>query len=194
MTLSYDSRTNPLSPQYPYECKMKNLSKPSDLNAAVEGQRREGRRGYEDTGPLLLGPGQPFPYPGLPGLPLLRPPTSEDPAPRPLLPPVPTSLNPLDVTRLTLMKIMGHNSMSSFLPPPLPLPSLPGRGSTEDKLQSPSPGPKLASREGKQSSEDGSSVEEEDKKKMIVCIEINSIKYQGILFAQPPSGKSALHT
>ncbi len=33
---------------YPYECHMKNLSSPSELQAAIDGNRREGRRTGED--------------------------------------------------------------------------------------------------------------------------------------------------
>ena len=39
---------------YPYECTKKNLSNPNDLAAAIEGNKREGRRGsygaYHDMG------------------------------------------------------------------------------------------------------------------------------------------------
>jgi len=183
---------------YPYECKMKNLSKPSDLNLAVEGQRREGRRGYDEgPTPMLFpgpggGPGSPFPYP-LP-VPLLRPPGSE-PGGEPRLPMLPpssltsSSLNPLDVTRLTLMKIMGQNQLN-FLPPHFP--KIETRtSSTDDQLQSPSPS-KMNPKDNnnKEQREDNQKHKEEvedddDKKKLMVCIEVNSVKYQGILFAQP---------
>ena len=92
------------------------------------------------------------------------------------------------------MKIMGQQqpgvmtSLSSLLPASPSLAKPESRtGSVEEKLSSPSASPsKLTVREGKQRSEDEASLDEEEKKKMIVCIEINSIKYQGIWFAQPP--------
>ena len=178
---------------------MKNLSKPSDLTVAVEGHRREARRGYDEA-PLMFpapsGPG-PFSYPGFPALPGL----GEAGARLPLAGLLPPGLaNPLDpVTRLTLMKIMGQQnpgamtSLSSLLPPSFPKPE--SRTSMEEKLSSPSASPsKLTVKEGKQRSEDEASLDEEEKKKMIVCIEINSIKYQGILFAQPPPVKNVIQS
>ena len=54
---------------YPYECHMKNLSSPAELQQAIDGNRREGRRaGYESYN---MFPGVP---PGRPQVPL--PPTS----------------------------------------------------------------------------------------------------------------------
>ena len=76
---------------------MQNLSRPSDLNAAVEGQRREGRRGFDDSpGPMGLmfpghPPGSPFPYPLSPALtgalPGLMSPGIRDDSRLPMLPP-----------------------------------------------------------------------------------------------------------
>ena len=180
---------------------MKNLSKPSDLTMAVEGHRREARRGYDEP-PLIFPPtsASPFPYPGLPSLPGLGEPGARLPLAGLLPPGLASPLDP--VTRLTLMKIMGQQnpgaitSLSSFLPPAPPPPeSRTERTSLEDKLSSPSASPaKLTTREGKQKSEDEASTEDEEKNKMIVCIEINSIKYQGILFAQPPPVKNAIQS
>ena len=174
--------------QYPYECKTRNLSRPSELNQAIEGQRREGRRGYDEMpGPGLLfpGTGSPFPFP-LPVMP------SADPAePRlPLLPPS-ANLNPLDtMTRLTLMKMMGGSpamSMSSLLPPPFPRPLDTRTSSSSDDHPTSSPSPFKPSAESRDHA-NGSKDEDDDddKKKLMVCVEINSVKYQGILFAQPP--------
>ena len=182
---------------------MKNLSKPSDLTVAVEGHRREARRGY-DEGPLMFphsSPG-PFPYPGFPALPGLGDPGARLPLAGLLPPGLASVASPLDpVTRLTLMKIMGQQnpgamtSLSSLLPPSFSLPKPESRTSVEEKLSSPSASPsKLTVREGKQRSEDEASLDEEEKKKMIVCIEINSIKYQGILFAQPPPVKNVIQS
>ena len=180
---------------------MVNLSSPSDLNVAVEGHRREARRGYDEVPPMFPGSG-PFSYPGFPALPGL----GDHGARLPLAGLLPPGLgSPLDpVTRLTLMKIMGQQqnpgvmtSLSSLLPPSFSLPKPESRtGSVEEKLSSPSASPsKLTVREGKQRSEDEASLDEEEKKKMIVCIEINSIKYQGILFAQqPPPVKNVIQS
>ena len=178
---------------------MKNLSSPSDLTVAVEGHRREARRGYDEAPMMFPGGPGPFSYPGFPGLHSL----GEAGARLPLAGLLPPSLgSPLDpVTRLTLMKIMGQQnpgamtSLSSLLPPSLSLPKPESRTSMEEKLSSPSASPsKLTLREGKQRSEDEASLDEEEKKKMIVCIEINSIKYQGILFAQPPPVKNVIQS
>lgn len=41
---------------YPYECAMKNLSSPSELQAAIDGNRREGRRPtFHPHGPMSYG-------------------------------------------------------------------------------------------------------------------------------------------
>ena len=169
---------------------MKNFSRPSDLNAAVEGQRREGRRGYEDSPLPLMFPGQSpgspgFPYP----LPLIRPGSSDEPR-LPMLPPpgltgltpphIP-GLNPLDVTRLTLMKMMKENQLSQLKS----FPQFDKDSLAEDRLSTPTKSlPKDDSE--KDEAEESKPGDEDDKRKLVVCIEINSVKYQGILFAQSP--------
>ena len=178
---------------------MVNLSSPSDLNVAVEGHRREARRGYDEVPPMFPG-SSPFPYPGFPALPGLGDHGARLPLAGLLPPGIGSPLDP--VTRLTLMKIMGQQnpgamtSLSSLLPPSFSLPKPQSRTSLEEKPSSPSASPsKLTVKEGKQRSEDEASLDEEEKKKMIVCIEINSIKYQGILFAQqPPPVKNVIQS
>lgn len=39
---------------YPYECEKRRLSTPSELQAAIDGNRREGRRGSYGTYPELM--------------------------------------------------------------------------------------------------------------------------------------------
>ncbi len=53
---------------YPYECLKKNLSNPNELQAAIEGNKREGRRGSYGTYPEMGGmlSGLPPPPPGVP--------------------------------------------------------------------------------------------------------------------------------
>jgi len=67
---------------YPYECHMKNLSSPSELQQAIDGNRREGRRaGYESYNmfPGIPGAGVPprpqvpLPPTSMPGLPQISP-------------------------------------------------------------------------------------------------------------------------
>ena len=171
------------------ECKLKNLSRPSDLNAAVEGQRREGRRGYEDSALPLMFPGQSpgspgFPYP----LPLIRPGSSDEPR-LPMLPPPGLSgltpshipgLNPLDVTRLTLMKMMKENQLSQLKT----FPQFEKDSFAEDRLGTPTKS--LPKDDSDKDEESKPGDDDDDKRKLVVCIEINSVKYQGILFAQPP--------
>ena len=41
---------------YPYECRMVNLSSPTELQTAIDGNRREGRRTGYDTYPHLFPP------------------------------------------------------------------------------------------------------------------------------------------
>lgn len=48
---------------YPYECHMKNLSSPSELQAAIDGNRREGRRSGYDTYSMFPGPRPQVPLP-----------------------------------------------------------------------------------------------------------------------------------
>ncbi len=84
---------------YPYECHMKNLSSPSELQAAIDGNRREGRRsGYDSYPhhPLFPGPLGPRPPPphgmpplGGPGGPIPLPPSS---LPLPQMSPLPPGL------------------------------------------------------------------------------------------------------
>ena len=95
-------------------------------------------------------------------------------------PPRLPGLNPLDVTRLTLMKIMGQQNQMSFLPPTSPKQELQASGNEE--LPSP-----VKLKENSDKEEENKLEDDEEKKKLVVCIEINSIKYQGILFAQPPT-------
>jgi len=54
---------------YPLECRKKNLSKPNELQAAIEGNKREGRRG--SYGSFPSSDMMPLPHHGLgiPGLP-----------------------------------------------------------------------------------------------------------------------------
>ena len=168
--------------QYPYECKTKNLSQPSDLSASVESQRREGRRGYEDSSSSLF-PSSPFPFP-LPQLPVLpphlRPKMREEAiASPPMLPP---GFNPVDVTRLTLMKMMGQSQLP-FLPSPFT--ADPAR---EEEEQERPPVRKESDRNSRDEQPELASAEEE-KNKLLVCIEVNSVKYQGILFAQSDKNK-----
>ena len=169
--------------QYPYECKTKNLSQPSDLSASVESQRREGRRGYEDSSSAMF-PSSPFPFP-LPQLPVLpahlRPKMREETlASPPMLPP---GFNPVDVTRLTLMKMMGQSQL-----PFLPSPFTADPAAREEEEQEKPPARKESDRNSRDEQPELSSAEEE-KNKLLVCIEVNSVKYQGILFAQSDRNK-----
>ena len=185
--------------QYPYECKTKNLSKPSDLTLTVESQRREGRRGYDsESSSSQLFPSSPFPFP-LPSLPLLPPPPghlrpkmrdsdsldslASPPGPPGLLPP---GFSPVDVTRLTLMKMMGGSHGLPFLPPPFP--SSDSASSQETTESQTRPGKKESDRNRREDQTE-TSREEEEKNKLVVCIEVNSVKYQGILFAQSDKNK-----
>ena len=179
--------------QYPYECKTKNLSKPSDLTLTVESQRREGRRGYEESSPAMF-PSSPFPFP-LPQLPLLPPPGHLRPKMReeggggltspPGAPMLPPGFSPVDVTRLTLMKMMGQTHLP-FLPPPFP--SSDSTSSQEEATARP-PGKKESDRNSREDQTEESRAECEEKNKLVVCIEVNSVKYQGILFAQSDKDK-----
>ena len=55
---------------YPFECTKRNLSNPTELQAAIEGNKREGRRGSYGAYPEMalsgLHPGVPPGHPGLP--------------------------------------------------------------------------------------------------------------------------------
>ena len=55
---------------YPFECTKRNLSNPTELQAAIEGNKREGRRGSYGAYPEMalsgLHPGLPPGHPGLP--------------------------------------------------------------------------------------------------------------------------------
>lgn len=49
---------------YPYECHMKNLSSPNELQQAIDGNRREGRRsGYDSYPHMFPGPRPTMPLP-----------------------------------------------------------------------------------------------------------------------------------
>jgi hypothetical protein len=48
---------------YPYECQMKNLSSPSELQCAIDGNKREGRRTGYDTYSMFPGPRLQVPLP-----------------------------------------------------------------------------------------------------------------------------------
>ena len=48
---------------YPYECEMKRLSTPSELQAAIDGNKREGRRTGYDTYSMFPGPRPQVPLP-----------------------------------------------------------------------------------------------------------------------------------
>ena len=173
--------------QYPYECKTKNLSKPSDLTLTVESQRREGRRGYDEVAAssASLFPSSPFPF-LLPPPGQLRPKMREEGLDCLASPPV---FSPVDVTRLTLMKMMGQSQLGSqlpFLPPPFP--SSESSSSQEDS-QARQPGRKGEDRNSREDRETEKSQAEEEKNKLVVCIEVNSVKYQGILFAQSDKNK-----
>ena len=76
---------------YPYECHMKNLSSPSELQAAIDGNRREGRRSGYDSYPHHLFP--PGPHPGMPRPPNVPLPPSSLPLP-PQMSPLPPGLRP----------------------------------------------------------------------------------------------------
>ena len=96
---------------------------------------------------------------------------------------LPPGLSPVDVTRLTLMKMMGQTQLP-FLPPPFPSSD---SSSSQEEAQARLPGKKESDRNSR---EDQSRAEaEEEKNKLVVCIEVNSVKYQGILFAQSDKTK-----
>ena len=48
---------------YPYECEMKRLSTPSELQQAIDGNKREGRRSGYDTYSMFPGPRPQVPLP-----------------------------------------------------------------------------------------------------------------------------------
>ena len=48
---------------YPYECEMKRLSTPNELQAAIDGNKREGRRTGYDTYSMFPGPRPQVPLP-----------------------------------------------------------------------------------------------------------------------------------
>ena len=105
---------------YPYECEKLALSTPSELQAAIDGNRREARRSsYSFDYPMLMGPvsgagaassttGQPLPSTPL-GAAFAHPPPSQ----HPLLPPPPPPPPPPSV---------GTACGPSLLPPGLLLP------------------------------------------------------------------------
>lgn len=120
---------------YPYECLKRNLSNPNELQAAIEGNKREGRRGSYGTYPEMGLP----PHPGLPsqispmslvtggpggrgfnanGTSHPMPPTSRSPG-GPHDP-----LSALEMTRLALWKM--YNQAGGGGSPPVSLPNLPG--------------------------------------------------------------------
>ena len=108
---------------------MQNLSRPSDLNAAVEGQRREGRRGFDDSpGPMSLmfpghPPGSPFPYPLSPALtgalPGLMSPGIRDDSRLPMLPPTSkfsSNNSMVEMNCYSILIICNNKAYSSILP------------------------------------------------------------------------------
>ena len=135
-------------------------------------------------------PSSPFPFP-LPQLPLLPPPGQLRPKMRedsltspPGAPMLPPGFSPVDVTRLTLMKMMGQTHLP-FLPPPFPSSD---SSSSQEESQARQPGKKESDRNSREDLTEAGRAEEE-KNKLVVCIEVNSVKYQGILFAQSDKTK-----
>lgn len=126
---------------YPFECTKRNLSNPTELQAAIEGNKREGRRGSYGAYPEMalsgLHPGVP---PGHPGLPSQISPMSLVTGPRfngngTSHPMPPTSraanghgdpLSAVEMTRLALLKMYGAAPPATGgLPNLPPLPGLP---------------------------------------------------------------------
>jgi len=119
---------------YPYECTKKNLSNPNDLAAAIEGNKREGRRGsygaYHDMGMGMqvssqaggMMPSQISPMSLVTGPPRFNgngnshamPPSSHSPANGGPHDP----MSAIEMTRLALLKMYGAS-------PPVSLPNLP---------------------------------------------------------------------
>ena len=183
-------------PQYPYECREKNFSKPSELQAVVEGHRREGRRGCEEPPYSQFLPLPPTSFPSfLPQFPLLPPPLRPSPPGEPQHSPgLPhPALNPLDVTRLTLMKMMGGAPLPlfpKFLPGETEQSRRQHRQEEEEEEEDEERGEEGESKENQSVAPSGVETGPEEAgpgerdRKMLVCMEINSVKYQGVLFAQ----------
>jgi len=136
---------------YPYECKMANLSNPSELQNAIEGNKREGRTSSYHPYGMPGGPFQTSPLPpslgGMPPLSLMsqmgmppmgpgmqvsRPPMNGNRPPMPgsrSPPGLPTGpqdpLSAFEMTRLALLKMYNQNSGGDGIRPPISLPNMP---------------------------------------------------------------------
>jgi len=184
---------------YPYECREKNLSNPSELQAAIETHRREGRRqGYEGMHCFLPSPNYfplpptSFPHP-LPQFPLLPPQLRQKPSPDPPVSPggnLVGNLNQMDMTRFALMKMMGQTR--------LPFPTNLDQVEKYRRMQEMDEEDEEIEedqtyltevnneeRKTKKPEEDQKGEREGGESSMVVSLEINSVKYQGVLFAQP---------
>lgn len=177
---------------YPYECRNKNLSSPSDLHSAIESHRREGRRqayegfsGFIPTSSCFPLPPSPLqiPLPQFPHLQQQRPKMFEDPLiGRPFSP----GLNQMDMTRIALMKMMGQTRLP-FPPRPLNLAPCKREEDFEQNQEE-----EEDRRDEREKPVNGQKPEDQSEKlvgsgenSMVVSMELNSITYQGVLFAQP---------
>jgi len=184
---------------YPYECREKNLSNPNELQSAIESHRREGRRqGYEGMHCFLPSPNyfplppSSFPHP-LPQFPLLPPQlrqkTSED---SPLSPGGNFSgnMNQMDMTRFALMKMMGQTRLP-FQPNLEQMEKYRRMQEIEDEEEEIEEDQNYLTesnngeRKIKKSEEDLKGGSPAGESSMVVSLELNSVKYQGVLFAQP---------
>jgi len=190
---------------YPYECREKNLSNPNELQSAIESHRREGRRqGYEGMHCFLPSsnyfplPPSSFPHP-LPQFPLLppqlRPKTGEDMSISPGGN-LSSNLNQMDMTRFALMKMMGQTRLP--FPPNMDqiekYRRMQEMEEEEEEIEDDDDQNYFTDQKNKErkikktdfigiKGESSSPVTSESS--MVVSMELNSVKYQGVLFAQP---------
>jgi len=191
---------------YPYECREKNLSNPNELQSAIESHRREGRRqGYEGMHCFLPSsnyfplPPSSFPHP-LPQFPLLppqlRPKTSEELSLSPggnFSP----NLNQMDMTRIALMKMMGQTRLP--FPPNFDqiekYKRMQEMEEEEEEIEEDDDQNYFSDQKRKEIKDkkpdfngfkgEGVSTVQTSESSMVVSMELNSVKYQGVLFAQP---------
>ncbi|CAH1392722.1 unnamed protein product [Nezara viridula] len=194
---AFTLRTQYMKYLYPYECEKRRLSTPGELQAAIDGNRREGRRGsygtYADmltrspsqqSSPLSLVTGGRAPPP---------PPSSVNDSP-PGSPPEHSAvtLTPLEMSRITLWNLYNNNTPQEMqkealnlekredtLPPPAKR-----HYPDNDDVNYTGAHIKISSRGDGRGSENS----------LVVSMDINGTMYQGVLFAQTSRSNNRLQS